>query len=254
MLQQVGTAFVLQQAYDDGDEATPGPLDPPIAATLVASADRGPDRRHRGPDHGRRAVLPRPAAGCAAWPEAATQVSGPVAEASTPYEQTKGYLDAHLHLMSFEFLGGKVICGRPWHPYGIKPALTDCPDHGPGGYGSALEDVVSGKNPGSGHETDGYPTFSYWPNYNSLTHQQVYYKWLRAVLARRAADVHRPAGAERPALRALPAEEGHLRRDGHGPPRGRPQPSSSSASSTPRTAVPAAAGSGSSPTRCRPAR
>ncbi|MCU1596203.1 MAG: hypothetical protein JWO12_3595, partial [Frankiales bacterium] len=100
------------------------------------------------------------------------------AKGATPYGETKGYVDAHLHTMAFEFLGGRVICGRVWHPYGINDALQDCPDHGPGGYGSALEDVVSGKTPGSGHATDGYPTFSYWPHYNSLTHQQVYYKWI----------------------------------------------------------------------------
>ena len=80
--------------------------------------------------------------------------------------------------MGFEFLGGKVICGRVVAPVRHQGRPQDCPDHGPGGYGSALEDVVSGKTPGSGHATDGYPSFSYWPHYNSLTHQQVYWKWL----------------------------------------------------------------------------
>ncbi len=178
VLTQAGSAFVLQQTYDDGDEAAPGPLDAPIAATMVAAPD-GTLTAAAGALTTRAAQFTLvPAKGCAAWPDADTQVTGPVAGAPTSYEQSKGYVDAHLHLMSFEFLGGKVICGRPWHPYGIKAALTDCPDHGPGGYGSALEDVVSGKTPGSGHATDGYPTFSYWPHYSSLTHQQVYYRWL----------------------------------------------------------------------------
>jgi hypothetical protein len=178
VLTKVGSAFVLQQAYDDGDEATPGPVAPPIAATLVSAAD-GTLTAAAGAVTTKAAQFTlAPTGGCAVWPDAGTQVSGPVRGASTSYEQSKGYVDAHLHLMSFEFLGGRVICGRPWHPYGIKAALTDCPDHGPGGYGAALEDVVSGKTPGSGHATDGYPTFSYWPHYNSLTHQQVYYRWL----------------------------------------------------------------------------
>ncbi|MDX6219155.1 MAG: hypothetical protein QOJ48_836, partial [Frankiales bacterium] len=33
VLKQVGSHFVLQQAYDDGDPAVTGPLDPPISAT-----------------------------------------------------------------------------------------------------------------------------------------------------------------------------------------------------------------------------
>ena len=177
-LVNAGNGFALQQAYDDGDEATPGPVDAPIAATLTSAAD-GTLTAAAGALATKAATFTlAPATGCAAWDEGDTQVSGPTATQDTSYEQSKGYVDAHLHLMSFEFLGGKVICGRVWHPYGIKAALTDCPDHGPGGYGAALEDVVSGKTPGSGHATDGYPTFSYWPHYNSLTHQQVYWTWL----------------------------------------------------------------------------
>jgi hypothetical protein len=178
VLKQVDGAFVLQQAYDDGDEASPGPTDPPIAATLT-STPAGVLTAATGALTATAARFTLAAVpGCAAWPEAPVDVQGPIRTGATSYEQTKGYLDAHLHLMSFEFLGGRVICGRPWHPYGITHALVDCPDHGPGGYGSALEDVISGKTPGSGHDTVGWPTFGYWPHYNSLTHQQVYYKWL----------------------------------------------------------------------------
>jgi microsomal dipeptidase-like Zn-dependent dipeptidase len=178
VLKQAGSAFVLQQAYDDGDEATPGPLDPAISATLTASAT-GALTAASGAVTSRAAqfalVTTR---GCAAWPEAPTTISGPVLTGATPYAQTRGYVDAHLHMMAFEFLGGKVRCGRPWHPYGITYALVDCPDHGPGGRGSALEDVLSGKTPGTGHDTVGWPSFGYWPKHDSLTHEQVYYQWL----------------------------------------------------------------------------
>jgi hypothetical protein len=178
VLKQVGAAFVLQQAYDDGDESVTGPLDPAISATLISSP-AGALTASAGAVTSKAAQFTLVAAkGCAVWPESGTGVTGPIRKGATPYEQTKGYVDAHLHTMAFEFLGGKVICGRVWHPYGISAALQDCPDHGPGGYGAALEDVVSGKTPGSGHATDGYPTFSYWPHYDSLTHQQVYYSWI----------------------------------------------------------------------------
>jgi hypothetical protein len=178
VLKAVGKSFVLQQAYDDGDIADPGVPDPPIAATLVSSS-AGVLTAAAG------ALTSTPAqfslvktAGCAAWPHAPLGVSGPVLQAATSFSATRGYEEAHMHMMAFEFIGGAAHCGRPWHPYGITFALVDCPDHGPGGYGSALEDLVSGKTPGSGHDTVGWPSFGYWPKYNSLTHEQSYYEWL----------------------------------------------------------------------------
>jgi hypothetical protein len=179
VLKQVGHAFVLQQAYDDGDPAVTGPLDPPISATIV-STPAGVLTAGAGALSTKAAQFTLEAAkGCAVWPESGTGVTGPIRRGATPYEQTKGYEDAHLHTMAFEFLGGRVICGRVWHPYGINDALQDCPDHKvANGQGAVLEDVLSGQNPVTGHATDGYPTFSFWPHYNSLTHQQVYYKWV----------------------------------------------------------------------------
>src|SRR5690606_32795097 len=68
--------------------------------------------------------------------------------------------------------------GQPWHPYGVEHALVDCPDHEPGGRGAALELAVSGGDPVAGHDTVGWPTFVDWPAYGSLTHEQMYYRWL----------------------------------------------------------------------------
>jgi microsomal dipeptidase-like Zn-dependent dipeptidase len=116
--------------------------------------------------------------GCATFPEIEVNVEGPVVGGKTDYQETRGYFDAHLHAMAFEFLGGRARCGRPWHPYGVTHALVDCPDHEPNGYGAVLEKLVSKQDPHSSHNTDGWPTFEGWPRYNSLTHEQVYYKWL----------------------------------------------------------------------------
>ena len=116
------------------------------------------------------------AEGCAVYPEAATNAEGTPAKGRTPYGQTSGVLDAHLHLMAFEFIGGSARCGRPWHPYGVAHAMVDCPDHEPGGQGAILEQALSGR-PGP-HDTEGWPTFKDWPAYYSYTHEQVYYKWL----------------------------------------------------------------------------
>jgi hypothetical protein len=178
VLKEAGSGFVLQQAYDDGDVETPGPVDPPIAATLVA--DGTTFKAASGALTTRAAQLRLVAAGgCAGWTETALGVSGPVVTGATPYGVTQGYLDAHMHLMSQEFLGGRVMCGRTWHPYGITKALVDCPDHQQaGGHGAVLEDFLAGHTPGTGHDPVGWPTFGYWPNPHSLTHVGTYYRWL----------------------------------------------------------------------------
>jgi microsomal dipeptidase-like Zn-dependent dipeptidase len=116
------------------------------------------------------------AEGCATYPEAATNAEGMPARGKTPYGHTSGVLDAHLHLMAFEFIGGSARCARPWHPYGVAFAMVDCPDHEPGGSGAVLEQALSGR-PGP-HDTAGWPKFTDWPAYYSYTHEQVYYKWL----------------------------------------------------------------------------
>ena len=67
--------------------------------------------------------------GCPAWPEVDVNVTGDPFGGSTTHQEVRGYLDGHTHGMAFEFLGGDVHCGRPWHPYGVAAALKDCPDH-----------------------------------------------------------------------------------------------------------------------------
>jgi hypothetical protein len=170
--------FRFQLAVDDHDPANPGPLHPKISASLVSAKD-GTLKLVRGASSSAAGTFAlHRAAGCAQWPEIEVNVTGPYPHGATPYSQVRGFLDAHLHAMAFEFLGGKARCGRPWHPYGVAYALVDCPDHQPGGRGALLEDIVSGKTPGTPHDTVGWPTFGYWPHYDSLTHEQVYYKWL----------------------------------------------------------------------------
>ena len=120
------------------------------------------------------------AEGCAEYPEIEVNVDGPVVGGETAIQEVRGYLDAHLHMMAFEFLGGRARCGRPWHPYGVEYALVDCPDHEPGGHGAVLEHVLNKfrTNPVTGHNTDGWPTFEGWPTHWGYTHEQTYYKWL----------------------------------------------------------------------------
>lgn len=173
-----GSGFVLRAPIGDGDPSDPGPLEPNIAGTLQTSTNGFLALGAADASGNATRFRFEVAEGCAKWPEIGTQVTGPQPHGSNTYQEVSGYVDAHLHGMAFEFLGGKVRCGRPWHPYGVVYALVDCPDHGPGGHGAALESLLSGTNPAQGHDTVGWPTFGYWPHYNSLTHEQVYYTWL----------------------------------------------------------------------------
>ncbi len=119
----------------------------------------------------------RLADGCARWPEVRTSVRGRPHRGETPFAEVRGYVDAHTHGMAFEFLGGKVHCGRPWHPYGVAHALQDCEDHtATAGKGAALESFLSGDT--DGHDPVGWPTFRDWPAPDSLTHEGTYYKWM----------------------------------------------------------------------------
>ena len=114
--------------------------------------------------------------GCAPWPEAETNISGQPHKGQSDMQEVRGYLDAHTHGMAFEFLGGKVHCGRPWHPYGVEAALVDCFDHTTtGGKGALLEAATGGE---ASHDPVGWPTFKDWPAPNSLTHEGTYYKWM----------------------------------------------------------------------------
>lgn len=114
--------------------------------------------------------------GCTAVPEVQVNVTGAPAAGVTPYQEVRGYSDAHTHHMAFEFLGGQVHCGRPWSPWGVTEALKDCPDHHlTGGYGALIETVLSGK---ASHDPVGWPTFADWPAPDSLTHEGTYYKWM----------------------------------------------------------------------------
>ena len=88
-----------------------------------------------------------------------------------------GYVDAHAHVTAYEFIGGRVNYGDPFHKFGIDHALDDCAvNHGPQGLLGIIETATSGFNPV--HETRGWPDFPFWPRYDSLQHHQTYYKWI----------------------------------------------------------------------------
>ncbi len=147
----------------DGTTATPGP-----AADLTFD--------HVGGDRftldGREHTITK-ADGCVAFPEAEINAEGPVYEGPTPYGETRGYIDAHMHMMAFHFLGGEVHCGEPWNAYGVTVALKGCDRLEVGN--PVVEAVLSGE---AATDPVGWPSFKQWPRWNALAHEQSYYKWL----------------------------------------------------------------------------
>ncbi|MCG8392338.1 MAG: dipeptidase [Pseudomonadales bacterium] len=134
--------------------------------------------------------------GCAPYPEAelgaTVQGSGP-ANYLTQVDRFRdvpgiddddifGFVDAHSHISAYEFIGGRINYGDPFHKFGVDHALHDCAEnHGPQGMTGLLEQVTSTPGP---HDTRGWPDFPYWPRHNSLQHHQSYYRWIeRAHLA-----------------------------------------------------------------------
>lgn len=136
--------------------------------TLVPPSSAGPATH----------FLLAPATGCADFPEIDTNTTGTPSKGKTPYGTMRGWFDSIDHQMAFEFIGGGLHCGRPWSPYGASVALVDCPDHGPNGSSAALENALSFGDPTHMHTPDGWPGFKGWPTAPSLTHEQVYWKWL----------------------------------------------------------------------------
>ncbi len=131
-----------------------------------------------GAGEGAGALKLVPGTGCADFPELSTDTKGEPSKGATPFGSVRGWLDSINHMMAYEFIGGSIHCGRPWSPYGAAVALTDCADHGPNGSSAAVENALSYGDPTHMHTPDGWPGFTGWPTAPSLTHEQVYWKWL----------------------------------------------------------------------------
>ena len=119
-----------------------------------------------------------PAQGCASFPEVEVNVTGPPFKGPNSKARVRGFVDTHIHMGAFEFLGGRFHCGRPWSPYGVTVALRDCVDHYPNGEGAVVENFLSHGSPDGTHSPEGWPSFEGWPRNESLTHEGTYWKWV----------------------------------------------------------------------------
>ncbi|MGM0449402.1 MAG: membrane dipeptidase [Pseudomonadota bacterium] len=91
-------------------------------------------------------------------------------------DEVYGYVDTHSHISAYEFIGGRINYGDPFHRFGVTHAVKDCSvNHGPQGMTGLLEQATGVPGP---HDTQGWPSFNDWPRRDSLMHHQSYYRWL----------------------------------------------------------------------------
>lgn len=97
----------------------------------------------------------------------------------------RGYVEGHAHVTSYEFIGGKLLHGKPFHKWGVKDALDDSRRiHGPNGSLDLVGNLLEYGGLNHRYDTRGYPDFPFWPNHKQLTHTGYYYKWMeRAYLS-----------------------------------------------------------------------
>ncbi|WP_445149690.1 Coagulation factor 5/8 type domain-containing protein [Baekduia sp. Peel2402] len=126
-----------------------------------------------------RRVSFKAATGCAAYPEAELNATGTPSKGATSYGRVGGLLEGHMHWMTYEFLGGRFHCGKPWDQYGIPYALPNCSSiEGPQGLVAPIQNFLNYDNPVQPHDTVGWPTLASWKPTN-LTYEGTYWKWIQ---------------------------------------------------------------------------
>jgi len=116
-----------------------------------------------------------PASGCAVYPEAQVDASGPSFTGASPQASVLGTVEGHAHVTAFELFGGDWHCGQPFYAFGAPYALPgDCsPDEqGTNGEFEAFLDFGGPTRPSDMH---GWPTFKHWPSPTAIAEEGDYY-------------------------------------------------------------------------------
>lgn len=125
-------------------------------------------------------------AGCTPFPEVQVNVTGSRDALKGPIsEPVRGYVDPHTHITSYEFMGGKMMHGKPFHRWGVEEALKDSKGiHGPNGSLDIIGNLLAYNDVNHRYDTRGWPDFPFWPNHKEMSHTGYYYKWIeRAYLS-----------------------------------------------------------------------
>ncbi len=123
---------------------------------------------------------------CVAFPEVALNVTGNRENLKgNVNDPVRGFIDPHTHITSYEFMGGKMMAGRPFSPWGVEDALRDSKNlHGDKGALDIIGNLYTYGDLKNRYDTRGWPDFPWWPNYKQMSHMGYYYKWIeRAYLS-----------------------------------------------------------------------
>lgn len=117
---------------------------------------------------------------CRPYPEMQVNVAGDRSALRQPVTApVRGFVDSHTHITSYEFMGGTVMHGDPFHRWGVAHALPDSKViHGENGSLDLIGNLYQHGDPGYRYDTRGWPDFPWWPNHAQLTHSGYYYKWI----------------------------------------------------------------------------
>ena len=97
---------------------------------------------------------------------------------AAPNAEIFGMADLHNHQFANLGFGGELVWGKAWDPRGPQFALPWCnAAHGLGGIDDIIGNYLGGHFPG--HAVGGWDQFDGWPAWNSYTHQQAYYEWVK---------------------------------------------------------------------------
>ena len=119
--------------------------------------------------------------GCRDYPEAEVGAFGTPFRGASAAGKVFGFVDLHVHITADMRAGGEVLYGESFDRYGITKALSAAGDaavHGPNGTLDVTGNLIRG-DPAGTHDNHGWPTFKGWPTHDTITHQQVYYVWLK---------------------------------------------------------------------------
>ena len=117
---------------------------------------------------------------CNPFPEADVGATGRPFRGTDRKGNVRGFADMHLHITANQRAGGAVIYGEPFDPYGITEALGhDADVHGADGSEDVTGNLLRTGLPFGTHDTHGWPNFAGWPVFDTNTHQQIYYVWLK---------------------------------------------------------------------------
>jgi Membrane dipeptidase (Peptidase family M19) len=118
--------------------------------------------------------------GCQPFPEAEVNATGRPFKGTNADGTVDGFVDMHLHITANQRAGGSVIYGEPFDRFGIAAALGhDEAVHGPDGIFDVTGNLLRTGLPAGTHDTNGWPSFTGWPVFDTNTHQQTYYVWLK---------------------------------------------------------------------------